>query len=184
LDVAGDRWAEPLAGLDLEAARVKRALDHLAVEPSIRQEGESVRADVRRGVDLAAQIIKRDLLLAHGDADDVAVADLGARGHGDPVPVIGHSSPIDHELATHLSSRPIPSACLGDHGGGDSCGDGTLWQGRRLSRESENGCVSPGVALGAGPSQSAGWGVGAWFGVAHGGRGTWVWLGSESWGSL
>src|SRR5579859_4839224 len=72
LDVAGHRKAQRLAGSDVEAPGMERALDRAIVEEPVRQQGEGVRTDIPGGVEFALDLIDRNLRAADLDCAHIA----------------------------------------------------------------------------------------------------------------
>src|SRR5262249_56306055 len=67
-DVPRNGPAEELAGADVEASVVQRALDHVAGEVAGRERGAGVTADVAESVEVAADVHDQRPLAADPDA--------------------------------------------------------------------------------------------------------------------
>ena len=83
--ITDDRRSKPLSGLDLEATSMERALDDIAIKPSVTQERIGVSADIVSGIYLPVYALQRDIEVASLDADDFPGVDSIQVGNLDPV---------------------------------------------------------------------------------------------------
>src|SRR5579885_1238638 len=178
-DVAGNGWAEALAGLDLETAGVERTLDRLAVEPAVRQEREGMGADVRGGIDLAGEIVERDLLLATETPST------------SPSPSLAREATVIHLSLSVMRERALPSASCArtsfpssrDCGASDSCATPGLWQCAMPAVDADRSVHNSRRCLARGSAPKC-WPCGAGsppWGVQRGQMGIWGWLELEYW---
>src|SRR5437764_14726993 len=83
---------------------MQRAFDLALVEPTVRQLGVGMGADVVGGVDLAVEIVERDLVAGDDDAEHLALGEIATISGFHPTLVVSaHLSPSDfNEIASSL----------------------------------------------------------------------------------